>query len=45
MNIDLSSEGYIGQLLMLVSVEYFQELWYFYPVISDDIKEVDITLR
>lgn len=43
-DIDSSGEGHIGQLLMLVSVEYFQGPDDFYPVISDDLKEVDITL-
>lgn len=37
-------EGHIGQLLMLVSVEYFQGPDDFYPVISDALKEVDISL-
>lgn len=43
-DIDSSGEGHIGQLLMLVSVEYFQGPDDFYPVISDDRKEVDMTL-
>lgn len=43
-DVDSSGEGHIGQLLMLVSVEYFQGPDDFYPVISDELKEIDISL-
>lgn len=43
-DIDSGGEGHIGQLLMLVSVEYFQGPDDFYPVISNDLNEVDITV-
>lgn len=43
-DIDSSGEGHIGQLLMLVSVEYFQGPDDFYPVISDNLDGVDITV-
>lgn len=43
-DIDSTGEGHIGQLLMLVSVEYFQGPDDFYPVIADELKEVDINL-